>query len=49
MVKFQFSYVQDGTEIIKSYRSIKLTSSKPSRIYLIEKTIGGGKGEWNDI
>ena len=25
MVKFQFSYEQDGTETIKSYGSIKLT------------------------
>ena len=49
MVKFQFSYLQDGTEIIKSYSSIKLTRGKPFRIYLIEKTIGGGKGKWNGI
>ena len=25
MVKVQFSYVQDGTETVKSYKSIKLT------------------------
>ena len=49
MVKFQFSYLQDGTEIIKSYSLIKLTRSKPIRIYLIKKTIVGGKGYWNDI
>ena len=36
-------------EIIKSYRSIKLTRSKPFRLYLIEKTIGGGKGKWSYI
>ena len=43
MVKFQFSYLQGGTETIKSYCSIKLTRSKPFCLYLIERTIGGGK------
>ena len=41
MVKFQFSYLLGGTgtEIIKSYTSIKLTRSKPFRVYLIERTL----------
>ena len=48
MVKFQFFYLQGGTETIKSYSSIKLTKSKPFCLYLIEKTIGVGKGERSD-
>ena len=43
MVKFRFSYLQGGTEIIKSYSSRKLTRSKSFRLYLIEITIEGGK------
>ena len=45
MVKFQFSYLQGGTETIKSYGSIKLTSSKPFGPNVIERTIRGDKGE----
>ena len=43
MEKFQFSFLQGGTEIIKFYSSIKLTRSKPSCLYFIERTIGGRK------
>ena len=43
MIKFQFSYLQGGTEIIKSDSLIKLTRSKSFRLYLIEKTIEGGE------
>ena len=43
MVKFQFSYLQGGTETIKFYSSIKFTWSKPFCLYLIERTIGRGK------
>ena len=43
MVKFLFSYLQNGTESIKSYSSIKLTRSKPFCPYVMERTIGGGK------
>ena len=43
MVKFHFSYLQGGTETIKSYRSIKFTRSKPFCLYLIERTMVGGK------
>ena len=45
MIKFQFSYLQGGTETIKSYPSIKFTRSKPFCLYLVERTIGGGKAE----
>ena len=45
MVKFHFSYLQGGTETIKSYSSIKLTKSKPFCPYVIGRTIGEGKGE----
>ena len=43
MVKFLLSCLQGGTEIIKSFSSIKLTRSKSLRLYLIERTIEGGK------
>ena len=48
MVKFQFSYLQCDIETIKSYSLIKLTRSKPFCLYLIERKIGGGKGELSD-
>ena len=46
MVKFQFSFLLGGTgtEIIKSYTSIKLTRGKSFRQYLIGRTLlKGGK------
>ena len=45
MVKFQFSSLLGGTgtEIIKSYTSIKLTRSKSFRLYLIERTLLKGE------
>ena len=39
-IKVQFSYLQAGTEVIKSCSSIKLRWSKSFRLYLIAKTMG---------